>query len=318
MVTLSVRDKVKEAPRASSRHERVPGMPIERQWYLGRWITGAVILGILGLLVHTVAVDRHMQWPAVWHYLFSPIILGGLLVTVYLTVLAQLIGTLLGVIAAVWEMGRNPVLRYLSYLYLWFFRGTPSLVQLLFWFNLALIFPRLSIPLPGVHVSANVNHVITPFIAAALGLSLNTGAYMADIIRAGLESVPAGQVEAAKSLGMGSVTRFRRVILPQAVPVIIPPAGNFFISLLKETSLVSVIGGGDLLTQTEVLYAQNFLVVPLLLDACIWYLALTTIMTVAQRRLERALSVERRFDRYKARTRQGSVTIPVEQAGQPV
>ena len=138
---------------------------------------------------------------------------------------------------------------------------------------------------------------------------------MADIIRAGLESVPVGQVEAAKSIGMGTFTRFRRVILPQAVPVIIPPAGNFFISLLKETSLVSVIGGGDLLTQTQVVYSQNFLVIPLLLDACIWYLALTTLMTVGQRRLERSLSVERRFARYKARA-QRDLAAAGEQAVQ--
>lgn len=299
---MGLTDELTEAFNAKDSPVSQSGMRIERQRHVGRWITGIIALTILGALLRTVAVDRHMQWNAVGNFLFNPIILGGLLVTIYLTILAQLIGTLLGVVAAVWEMGANPVLRYLSYLYLWFFRGTPSLVQLLFWYNLALIFPRFSFPIPWLHLSANTNHIITPFIAAALGLSLNTGAYMADIIRAGLESVPVGQVEAAKSIGMGSFTRFRRVILPQAVPVIIPPAGNFFISLLKETSLVSVIGGGDLLTQAQVLYSQNFLVIPLLLDACIWYLALTTVMTVGQRRLETSLSVERRFARYKART----------------
>ena len=290
-------------------------MQIERRLHAWRWISGAVILLILALLIRIVVDDPNMQWSAVWPYLFNPIILGGLLVTIYLTLLAQSAGTLLGILAAVCEMSRNPVLRYLSRLYLWFFRGTPSIVQLLFWYNLALLFPTLTIPIPFVHLSANMNHIVTPFVAAALGLSLNTGAYLAEIIRAGLESVPPGQTEAAKSIGMSSFTRFRRVTLPQAIPVIIPPYGNFFISLLKETSLVSVIGGGDLLTQTEVIYSQNFLVIPLLLVACMWYLVLTTILTVAQRRLERWLSIERRFARYRARAVRAAAISPAPSPG---
>src|SRR4029077_95992 len=211
-------------------------------------------------------------------------VLDGLVETIKLTLAAMGLGITLGVIVAVMRLSPNPVVGGASWLYVWFFRGTPVLVQLLFWNNISLIFPRLTLGIPfGPSIwSADANSVISGFVVALLGLGLNEAAYMAEIVRAGLISVDTGQTEAAQALGMTRLTTMRRVVLPQAMRVIIPPTGNETISMLKTSSLVSVIAFTELLYATDLVSSTNFRVIELLIVASIWYLVLTSLLTVGQ------------------------------------
>jgi polar amino acid transport system permease protein len=221
------------------------------------------------------------------------VILQGLWITVQLTVASMLIGVILGVAVALMQVSDSRILRTGAMAYVWFFRGTPLLVQLIFWFNIALIFPEISlgVPFDGPKlVSWSTNAVVTGFVAALLGLSINEGAYMSEIVRAGLQSVDPGQQEAAAALGMSRAQIMKRVVLPQAMRIIVPPTGNQFISMLKTTSLVSVIAGADLLTVAQRLYLTNFEVIALLIVASIWYLVLTTVASVGQYFLEKRFS----------------------------
>jgi polar amino acid transport system permease protein len=183
----------------------------------------------------------------------------------------------------------NPLLAGASWTYIWFFRGTPVLVQLLFWFNLAFLYPRISLGVPfgPSFAHANANDVISALTAAILGLGLNEGAYMAEIVRAGILSVEHGQVEAAQALGMTRAQTMRRIVLPQAMRVIIPPTGNETISMLKTSSLASVITVTELLYAVQLIYSVNFKTIPLLIVASIWYLIMTSVLTVGQYYLER-------------------------------
>jgi polar amino acid transport system permease protein len=199
------------------------------------------------------------------------------------------IGIAIGIVLAVMRLSPNPLLSGVSWLYIWFFRGTPVLVQILFWGYIAALYPRLSLGIPFgpqfVHFSAN--SVISPFVAGMLALGLNEGAYMAEIVRAGIISVEEGQNEAAQSLGMTRLQTMRRIVLPQAMRVIVPPTGNETISMLKTTSLVSVIAVTDLLYSVELIYAVNYRTIPLLIVASIWYLIVTTVLSFGQYYLER-------------------------------
>ncbi|HEY6889888.1 MAG TPA: amino acid ABC transporter permease, partial [Solirubrobacter sp.] len=190
---------------------------------------------------------------------------------------------------AVARMSPNKLLSGAGGFYVWLFRGTPVLVQLLFWSFIAALYPTVGAG--PLHVQANV--LITPFAAAILGLALNEAAYMAEIVRAGILSVPAGQSEAASALGMSRMQAMRRVVLPQAMRVIVPPTGNETISMLKTTSLVSVIASSELLYSAQLIYAQNFKQIPLLLVACMWYLAITSLLSIGQAVLERRLELAR-------------------------
>jgi len=183
----------------------------------------------------------------------------------------------------------NPLVKWASLTYVWFFRGTPVLVQLLFIFNISALLPRLSLGIPWgpEFVSGSANSFVTAFVAALLGLGLNEGAYMAEIVRGGILSVDHGQSEAAAALGMRRSLAMRLVVLPQAMRVIIPPTGNEIIGMLKTTSIVSVIALPELLCSTQIIYARTYQVIPLLIVACIWYLIMTSILTVIQVRLER-------------------------------
>lgn len=245
--------------------------------------------------MRSLVANKNIQWHYVAQYMTDRAILDGVVTTLELTVLSQLIAIVLGFIAAYWGYSRNLVLRTISQSYIWLFRGTPLLVQLLVWFNIALLFPTMSIGIPftAIHAGVATNTVITAYGAALLGLGLNEGAYMAEIIRGGILSIPKGQLEAAMSIGMPRERAFRKIVLPQTVRVIIPPTGNQFIGLLKASSLVSAIGGGDLLTRAQLIYAANFRVVPLLVVACVWYLILVTIASVGQYYLERAVDHDR-------------------------
>lgn len=247
-------------------------------------MAGAIVLILCILLLHAVAANPNLEWRVVWHYLFASAILHGLQVTVELTVICQSIGIILGVILATMRLLPNKALSIPAWIYVWFFRGVPLLIQLIFWYNLGFLFPRMGVPFLGI--SVKTNSVINGFVAAILGLGLNEGAYMAEIVRGGTLAVDAGQFEAAQALGMTKLLTLRRIILPQAMRVIIPPTGNRVISLLKDTSLVAFIAGGDLLTTVQNVYTSNFEVIPLLVVAAAWYLFVVSIATVLQHYLE--------------------------------
>jgi polar amino acid transport system permease protein len=264
----------------------------------GRWVAAAVLLLLVAMLVHAMAFARikrgnslqtRFGWDVVGQYFLSRQVLDGLVVTIELTVIAMAIGIVGGVILAVMRLSPNPIVRWIAWVYIWFFRGTPLLVQLLFWFNLSYVFPKLSLGIPfgPEFVHLNANTFITSFIAAFVGLGLNEAAYMAEIVRAGILSVDEGQVEAAQSLGMSRLLAMRRVVLPQAMRVIIPPTGNETISMLKNTSLASVITVTELLYSVQIIYAATYQTVPMLIVASIWYIIVTTVLTVGQYYVER-------------------------------
>ncbi len=267
----------------------------------GRWVSAGVLLLLAAMLVHTLffsdvvrggQVQPRFQWGVIGQYFFTGPVLRGVAVTLLLTVIAMTAGIVLGIVLAIMRLSPNPVLTTVSWLYIWFFRGTPVLVQLLFWFNISYLYPHLTLGVPfgPALVTLNANTLVTSFVAAALGLSLNEGAYMAEIVRAGLISVDPGQVEAAQSLGMRRVQALRLVVLPQAMRLIIPPTGNEVISMLKTTSLASVVVVTELLLSVQNVYARTYQTIPLLMVASLWYLFMTSVLMVGQYFLERRYS----------------------------
>ena len=258
---------------------------------MGRWIAAAIVLFVAAALIYSFATNSRVQWGVVGDYLFDARVLRGVRATLELTVVAMAIGIVLGVILAVMRLSPNPIVKSASWLYIWFFRGTPVLLQILFWgIGISALYPKISIGIPfggPVIASGNANHIITLFVAAILGLGLNEGAYMAEIVRAGIISVDEGQHEAAQSLGMTRLQTMRRIVLPQAMRVIIPPTGNETISMLKTTSLVSVIAYTELLYAVQLIYSVNFKTIPLLIVAALWYLFFTTILSIGQYYIER-------------------------------
>ena len=255
----------------------------------GRWVAAVVVLAIAAEVLYTFVTAPNLQWGVVGHYLTQRLILQGIVTTLELTVLAMLIGIVLGVVIAVMRLSPNPVVSAVSWVYIWFFRGTPVLVQIYFWFNLALLLPHLGVGIPftAIHWQANTNSLIAPFMAATLGLGLNEAAYMAEIVRAGLISVEPGQTEAAQALGMTRLVVMRRIILPQAMRVIIPPTGNETVSMLKTSSLAFVASVPELFTRQQQIATATFEVIELAIVASMWYLAMTSILTVGQYYLER-------------------------------
>jgi len=207
----------------------------------------------------------------------------GLANTIIMSILAMALGVVLGVVIAIMRMSTNPVMRWVALGYVWLFRGMPAILQLLLWFNLALVFPTI-----GIHGvwEARMVDVMTPFVAALLGLGINQGAYSSEVVRAGLLSVDTGQYEAAKAIGMARLKALRRIILPQAMRVIIPPIGNEFISMVKLTSLASVIQYAEILHNAENIYYANSRVIELLIVAAIWYLVIVTILSLGQSQIE--------------------------------
>jgi polar amino acid transport system permease protein len=254
-------------------------------------VAAAVLLGLLGLLIRLIVNSHFADFAIVRHYLFNRSLLEGLRNTIVISVLAQVVGIALGVTFSVMRLSKNPVLSVTSWLYIWFFRGTPVLVQLLFWFNaVPLVFKTFAASVPFSHIVLYQKPMVqfmTPFMAALLGLGLNEGAYMAEIVRAAIISVDEGQTEAAQALGMRPGLIMRRVVLPQAMRVLIPPTGNEFISMLKTSSLASIVTYGELLRRASDIYSTNLRVTELLLDASIWYLVLTSVATAGQYYLER-------------------------------
>ena len=248
---------------------------------------------LAAMLIHSVTTNPNFQWDVVSTYLFSHIMINGLWWTMGLTAGSMVIGIILGTILAVMRRSTNVLLSKSASLYIWFFRGTPLLVQLIFWYNLATLYPNLSLGIPFSSIklsSMSTNAAISPLTAALLGLGLNQAAYTAEIVRAGILSVPNGQLDSASSLGMTRGMTMRRVILPQAMRIIIPPLGNETIGMLKTTSLVSVLAMPELLYSAQLIYARTYQTIPMLIVACIWYLVLTTILTMIQIPLERRFS----------------------------
>jgi polar amino acid transport system permease protein len=261
----------------------------------GRWLVRIVILVLLAQFVHLLLTAKSLQWGVVAHYLTASNILLGLSRTIYLTAVAMVVGITIGTVVAFMRQSRSVLITVTASAYIWFFRGTPLLVQIIFWYNIASFVPRVSLGIPfgPSFVSADVNRLVTPLVAAVLALGLNEGAYMSEIMRAGILSVDAGQTEAALALGMTKKLAMRRIVLRQALRVVIPPTGNQTISMLKGTSLVSVISMAELLYSVQLVYNTTFQTIPLLVVASIWYLVVTTVLSVGQYYLESHLARSR-------------------------
>lgn len=261
------------------------GLQVVRARHPWQWVAAAIVLFLAALVLRSVMTNPNFGWDVVATYIRDFSIGQGLLVTLELTVVSMVIGIVLGVLLAVMRLSSNLVVKSAAGFYIYFFRGTPVLVQLLFWFNLAALYPVITLGIRGVALDANA--LISPMAAAILGLGLNQGAYMSEIVRAGIISVDSGQTEAAEALGITKLKAMWRIVLPQAMKVIIPPTGNETIGMLKTTSLVSVISVPDILYSSQIIYARNFETIPLLIVASLWYLLATTVLSIGQYYLER-------------------------------
>ncbi|HEX6488824.1 MAG TPA: amino acid ABC transporter permease [Candidatus Dormibacteraeota bacterium] len=268
------------------RPEAITAVPVRHPL---RWLGAVLVLAIFAGIVYKFVTAPRLRWDVVAYWFFQHSVLQALVLTIVLTVIAMAIGVVLGTVLAVMRLSPNPVLSSVSWFYIFFFRGTPVLVQLWFWWNLQLILPTLAIGIPGTPLiwSADTVKLITPLVAAILGLGLNEAAYMAEIVRAGVISIDQGQTEAAQALGMRRVQIMRRIILPQAMRVVIPPTGNESISMLKTSSLASIVTLTELFRVSQAISAYNYRVEELLIVVSIWYLLCTSVMTVGQYYLER-------------------------------
>ncbi len=273
-------------PTDPGRPEEIKAVPVRHP---GRWVAAAIVALILVSIAKSIATNDNFEWGLVGDYLFDDRVLSGVVKTIELTLLAMVSGIILGVLMAVMRLSPNPLISGFSWAYIWALRGTPLIVQILFWNNIAALYPSvdLGIPFGPSFIHLDPNDIVTPFMAGMLALGLNEGAYMAEIVRAGIISVDEGQTEASKALGMTRGQTMRRIILPQAMRVIIPPTGNETISMLKNSSLVAFIAVTELLYSVQLIYAQNYKVIPLLIVASIWYLAMTTVLSIGQFFLER-------------------------------
>lgn len=255
----------------------------------GVWVWAGVVVLLALALVNSLIENPNYRWDIVGQYLFDPRVVSGVGWTLLLTLGAMVIGIVLAVTMAIMRMGTNPILRGVAWVYIWFFRGTPVYTQLVFWGLISVLYPRISVGVPfgPEFFSFTTEDVVTALVAALLGLGLNEGAYLSEIVRAGLNSVDKGQWEAATALGMKRSVVLRRIIIPQAMRVIVPPTGNETISMLKTTSLVLAVPFMlELTFITNAVGNQTFLPIPLLIVAAIWYLLITSILMVGQRYLE--------------------------------
>ncbi|MEU9346799.1 amino acid ABC transporter permease [Streptomyces sp. NPDC048278] len=272
-------DTVDTPPAPSVPPEQIKAIPVR---HYGRWVSGVVVIALL-VLIGIAFSNAKINYSVIPDYLFDQGIVSGAWTTLYISVLAMVLGVGLGVILAVMRLSSNPVTSTVSWFYIWFFRGTPVLVQLLLWYNIALVFPILNL---GFYKD-EMNQVMTPVLTALLGLGLNEAAYMSEIVRAGIQSVDEGQTEASHALGMTQGQTLRRVILPQAMRVIIPPTGNEFINMLKTSSLAYAVQLPELIKKATDISSTSLAVVEMYFVACIWYLFLTTIFSIVQYYIER-------------------------------
>ncbi|EFL29947.1 ectoine/hydroxyectoine ABC transporter, permease EhuC [Streptomyces viridochromogenes DSM 40736] len=256
---------------------------------IGRLLSAAVALLLFAMVVNSVVRNRAFQWDVVGGYFTSAAVLDGLLLTLWLTGLVMVLGFLLGIPLAVMRLSANPVLSTLSWGFVWIFRSTPLLVQLLFWFNIGALYPTLGLGIPfgPQFVTVKTVNLLGPALTAVIGLTLHEAAYAAEVVRGGILSVDSGQTEAAQALGIGRARTLRRIVVPQAMRSIVPTAGNMLIGTLKGTSIVSVLAVHDLLYSVQLVYNQTYQVIPLLVVATLWYIAVTTVLSVGQFYVER-------------------------------
>lgn len=258
--------------------------------HAGRWVAAVLILIVSIGAGASILQNPNLDLPTVGEYLFKPLTIDGVVITLWLTLASMVMGIAGGIVVAVMRLSPNPVLSIAAMLFIWVFRGTPLLLQLIFWGFIGAFIPKLVIGIPFTSVefwSVSTSDLIPATVAALLALGLNEMAYAAEIVRAGIQSVDPGQTEAANSLGMSPAKTLRRIVLPQAMRVIIPPMGNETITMLKSTSLVAIVAGDDLMSNIREAYTQNYKIIPLLIVAAIWYLALTSILSIPQMWLER-------------------------------
>lgn len=267
--------------------ELISAAPV-RHW--GRWVSAAIVVVIAAMMINGLITNKNFHWDIVFDTLFKPQIFHAIGWTLILTVVSMIIGIVLAVTLAIMRRSENPILRWVSMVYIWFFRGTPIYTQLIFWGLIGVLYPRMSLGIPfgPEFFSFRTYDVITAGVAAMVGLGLNEAAYLSEIVRSGLNSVDVGQEEAARALGMNHRQILRRIVIPQAMRVIVPPTGNEAISMLKTTSLVTAVPFTLELTRvTNDLGTHSLLQIPYLLVAAIWYLVITSILMVGQARLER-------------------------------
>ena len=286
---------------AAERPDDIEAVPVRHPW---RWVAALIVVIVAASLIRSAINDPNFQWSVVKHYLFNPRIMRGVVTTIWLTVVSMLIGILLGIVLAVMRQSPNKLVSGFSWLYIWFFRGTPLLVQILFWSFIGALYRYIDLGVPfggPAIIHAKANDFISITVAVILALGLNEAAYMAEIVRAGFISVSEGQTEAAHSLGLSRLQTMRFVILPQAVRVIVPPTGNEVISMLKNTSLASVVAFQELLYSVQLIYAVTFQQIPLLIVVVFWYLVMTSVLYVGQ------YFIERRYGRGFTRAEQATM-----------
>jgi polar amino acid transport system permease protein len=292
---------VTSAPHAADPPEAaVPNdadLPVVGRRHPWRWVGVAAVLVLLAMFVHGLVTNPGWDWPTFFQFFTTRTIFSALWVTIQLTVYGTVLGFALGAVIATMRLSNSPFLQVVAWGYIWAFRSIPLIVQLLFWFNIAYLYQELSLGIPFgpefVHFSTN--NLFGPLGAAVLGLALHQAAYAAEIIRGGIISVDQGQLEAAAALGIPRLRQFFRIVLPQAMRSILPNGANEVISLFKGTSIVSVMAIPELFYQVQVIYGRNSRVVPLLMVATVWYIVLTTLLSIAQ------FYVERHFARGTAR-----------------
>ncbi|MFB7910376.1 amino acid ABC transporter permease [Kitasatospora sp. NPDC056076] len=274
----------------------------------GQWIAAAVALLLAAMAVGSVVRNKAFQWDVVAEWFTARSVLDGLTLTLWLTAVTLALGFVLGTVLATMRLSTNPVLRTLSWGYIWIFRSTPPLVQLLFFFNIGALYPTLGLGIPfgPEFVTVKTVNLIGPTLTAVIGLTLLESAYAAEVIRGGILSVDRGQLEAAAALGLGRWRVLRRIVVPQAMRAIVPSAGNMLIGALKGTSIVSVLAVSDLLYSVQLVYLQSYQVIPMLMVATLWYLVVTTVLSIGQ------YYVERHFAR--GASRDGLPPTPLQRA----
>lgn len=282
-------DTLAKAPAAPEIPENADSLRIVPQRRLGTWTAAVAVLVLLGLAVNSVLRNRAFQWDVVADYFTSDAVLRGLWLTLWLTAVVMALGFVLGALLAAARLSANPVLRSVSWGYVWLFRSIPILVQLLLWFNIGALYPQL--------LGVKTVDLLGPVTVAIIGLTLHEAAYAAEVVRGGILSVDRGQIEAAQALGLSRWRRWWRIVLPQAMRAIVPPAGNMLIGTLKGTSIVSVIAVQDLLYSVQLVYHRTYQVIPLLMVATVWYTVVTSVLGVGQ------YYVEKHYARGSERTR---------------
>ncbi|MET9385053.1 amino acid ABC transporter permease [Streptomyces sp. NPDC002928] len=282
-------DTLAKASAAPDIPEHADTLRIVPQRRLGQWAAAVVVLALLGLAVNSVLRNEAFQWDVVADYLTSDAVLRGLWLTLWLTAVVMALGFALGTLLAAARLSANPVLRAVSWGYVWLFRSIPILVQLLLWFNIGALYPQI--------LGVKTVNLLGPVTVAIIGLTLHEAAYAAEVVRGGILSVDRGQIEAAQALGLSRWRRWWRIVLPQAMRSIVPPAGNMLIGTLKGTSIVSVIAVQDLLFSVQLVYHRTYQVIPLLMVATIWYTVVTSVLSAGQ------YYVEKHYARGSGRTR---------------